>query len=417
MHFPRFRLFGVFAVLYALFLASYACAQVTPLEPGHPNYYPGTPLNFIAKQPRPGTFYYNDFNRYQYLYFTPNFPITRKEVAFFGYFDGSLSNSDFSGQAIIGNQRGVIENLVPGTNPNAGGDGADPEQTVTVPYPDSALGTADLRVIERAFGKTGTVSAFTFAISTVGYKDVQLSFDLTIFVQEASANYRFRASPDGGLTWTYIDEASLTNLPAFIWFNGSSAGNPQFFVDFSDHPEFDNNPDFVFQIDKIPNPETGHETNTKGEVGVWPLSLGFDRLNLTGTALPPTATPLQQWRQSHFGGPDATGTAANDADPDGDGLPNLLEYALGGLPLDATSAPRPAVAVAGGKLQLSFVRVADPALLYEVKVSNDLADTGAWPGIWSSTGAQNTGGLVTVDDIVALTDQPRRFLRLQVSTP
>jgi|GEM_PF-6429953 len=42
-----------------------------------------------------------------------------------------------------------------------------------------------------------------------------------------------------------------------------------------------------------------------------------------------TPSPLDTWRLASFGSYDATGTAANDADPDGDRLPNLMEYVMG----------------------------------------------------------------------------------------
>lgn len=48
--------------------------------------------------------------------------------------------------------------------------------------------------------------------------------------------------------------------------------------------------------------------------------------------------PLQVWRQQNFGSISPTVTSANAADPDGDGMNNLLEYALGGDP-NAADAP------------------------------------------------------------------------------
>ncbi len=64
-----------------------------------------------------------------------------------------------------------------------------------------------------------------------------------------------------------------------------------------------------------------------------------------------------------------------------------------------------------GYLMLSFARVADPALLYEVQASEDLA---AWAAFWSSTGAGNTAGPVTVTDIKPIGAYSRRFLRISV---
>ncbi|HWB07271.1 MAG TPA: choice-of-anchor D domain-containing protein [Verrucomicrobiales bacterium] len=45
--------------------------------------------------------------------------------------------------------------------------------------------------------------------------------------------------------------------------------------------------------------------------------------------------PLETWRLAHFHTPDATGDAANDADPDKDGLTNLAEFAFGLSPVDS----------------------------------------------------------------------------------
>lgn len=46
-------------------------------------------------------------------------------------------------------------------------------------------------------------------------------------------------------------------------------------------------------------------------------------------------TPLAAWRLQHFGTLSALGEAADEADPDGDGLSNLEEHALGSDPLKA----------------------------------------------------------------------------------
>lgn len=97
------------------------------------------------------------------------------------------------------------------------------------------------------------------------------------------------------------------------------------------------------------------------------------------------------------------------ADPDADGITNLLEYALGTDP--RTPAPSAAHTTAvNGRLQFTFHRaVAD--LDYEVLGSSDLV-------IWSviATNPGTVGEQVTVPDAVKLTESPRRFLRLRVTT-
>jgi autotransporter-associated beta strand protein len=104
--------------------------------------------------------------------------------------------------------------------------------------------------------------------------------------------------------------------------------------------------------------------------------------------------------------------SAADADPDADGLPNLLEYALATDPLAASAGPVLGTTGTGPRfLTLSFARVADAALTYTVEASTDLA---GWAPIWTSTGAQNIAGPVTVTDPAAVGATPRRFLRLSV---
>lgn len=125
----------------------------------------------------------------------------------------------------------------------------------------------------------------------------------------------------------------------------------------------------------------------------------------------PPADLYETWKTSNA----LTGNDALDnADPDGDGIPNLLEYALGTVPNSSASRPNVESQISALKLQMTFGRVADPALTYEVWVSTDLVDWGSAP-VWSSSGSENTPGEVTFTDSVNITETPRRFLRLRVT--
>ncbi len=135
-------------------------------------------------------------------------------------------------------------------------------------------------------------------------------------------------------------------------------------------------------------------------------------------AAPAPADAYQGWLSTRFSevqlsDPLVGGSAA---DPDADGLPNLLEYALGGDPLDPLSAPVPACELpVGAALTLSFERVADPALVYTVEASDDLV---AWEEVFVSTGAANAAGPVFVSDAVMHgAAHPRRFFRLLIARP
>lgn len=102
------------------------------------------------------------------------------------------------------------------------------------------------------------------------------------------------------------------------------------------------------------------------------------------------------------------------ADPDTDGLPNLIEYALGAEPrLPDASAFAPTLLPGSATPTLRFGRVADPLLTYRVESSANLA---SWSVIGTSTGAQNLAGPAEFADPAPLSpESPRRFLRLQVT--
>ncbi|MEN9841090.1 MAG: hypothetical protein RL376_890, partial [Verrucomicrobiota bacterium] len=125
-------------------------------------------------------------------------------------------------------------------------------------------------------------------------------------------------------------------------------------------------------------------------------------------------TPLDSWRLATFGTDANTGPAADLADPDTDGLPNLLEYAFGTSPGSAASSAAPAVSLLPAptsKLQLSFLR-ARSDLTYTVETSSDLLN---WSAIATNPGAVSPTIPVTVTDVA--TPAPRRFLRLRVTAP
>lgn len=121
-----------------------------------------------------------------------------------------------------------------------------------------------------------------------------------------------------------------------------------------------------------------------------------------------------------------------DADPDGDMLGNLFEYAFGRNPRLADSAgAAPVVTLTGGnRLQLAFRRVPVATdLIYTVEASTNMT---TWTPIARSTGGastQNLGGalaigetgtspvLVTVEDSVSLAGPMSRLLRLTVTRP
>lgn len=118
-------------------------------------------------------------------------------------------------------------------------------------------------------------------------------------------------------------------------------------------------------------------------------------------------TPLQVWRQAAFG---SSSSSSDLLDADGDGVSNLLEYALGTNPSSAASVSTPSLQSTGTNLQLSFTRLSDPYLTYTVQGSSDLL---SWSDVWSGSGV---AGPITVTDTAGLAVNPRRFLRLRVTS-
>jgi hypothetical protein len=103
--------------------------------------------------------------------------------------------------------------------------------------------------------------------------------------------------------------------------------------------------------------------------------------------------------------------AAVTADPDGDGIANLLEYALGGDPLIPNSASLPQISVDNTYMTITFLRLRSD-IDYRIEASDDLVN---WSVIAENPGS--VGSWVTVDDVIPIAEAHRRFLRLEVVLP
>lgn len=103
-------------------------------------------------------------------------------------------------------------------------------------------------------------------------------------------------------------------------------------------------------------------------------------------------------------------------DPDGDGLPNLLEYALGSLPGEPSSKALPGAGttrVAGqSRLTIAFTPAQTAGLRYIIEASSDLSD---WSEQSDITTLLEEGQRYIHTDSANLATTQRRFLRLRVS--
>lgn len=153
----------------------------------------------------------------------------------------------------------------------------------------------------------------------------------------------------------------------------------------------------------------------------------------------PSANGYYAWRENNF--PDHDPLSTPLADRDGDGISNLIEYALGSSPLSGSANNGPSAlpqaliaspeALLNGRLTLQ-VELPDPAasdLIHVVEAASSL--TGTWTPLATKVGTGtwiwNPGGtsrivlgtpasgriIVKIGDSVAISAGTRRFLRLK----
>jgi hypothetical protein len=131
-------------------------------------------------------------------------------------------------------------------------------------------------------------------------------------------------------------------------------------------------------------------------------------------------TPRATWRQTHFGTAQNSGNAADTADPDHDGIINILEYAFDTDP-NVPNANPISFAVMGNHLTVTFKRThpAPTDISYTPQVANDLA-SGIWhsgPNFTSQTVTNNGDGTetVVVTDNTAIGSAPAHYLRILIA--
>jgi alpha-L-fucosidase len=120
-------------------------------------------------------------------------------------------------------------------------------------------------------------------------------------------------------------------------------------------------------------------------------------------------SPVMTWRQQYFGTSDNSGTAADNADPDGDGWTNAQEFAAGTDPNDRTSRLKIGqVQSSGSGMVVSFPTTSGKT--YRVEYSTSL-QSGSWTSVQDNIAG--TGSVVQVTDSGAV-GQTKRFYRIVV---
>jgi hypothetical protein len=123
--------------------------------------------------------------------------------------------------------------------------------------------------------------------------------------------------------------------------------------------------------------------------------------------------PSFNWKTFHFGNNATNAAAAGDfADPDGDGMVNLLEYALGSDPLIAGAGNSVSAAVIGGHAQVSFNRNASATdLTYVLEASSDLS---TWTPVMIYTNPSGWTGAASATEAPPSALPPDQTLRVTI---
>lgn len=132
------------------------------------------------------------------------------------------------------------------------------------------------------------------------------------------------------------------------------------------------------------------------------------------------ATGLAGWRLATFGSATASGSTADDADPDKDGVVNLVEYATGQNPSASTTLSTPLIPVSGTTIEFYYPRSVAAVAAgtgFVVEWSDTLAS-----GSWSAAGVtqqvlSDNGTLQQVKATLPAGTNSKRFVRLRVVAP
>ncbi|BCU76447.1 CotH kinase family protein [Luteolibacter sp. LG18] len=236
-------------------------------------------------------------------------------------------------------------------------------------------------------------SSLTFALPTTGYSNIVAAVEV------------FRSGSGAGTqSWSYTTDG--TNYTSYGTVTVSSTAPAIAEFDFRAISAASNNPKFGLKVT--------FSAGAGGTVG----NNRFDNFTVTGYPIPGT---YANWITTAFDSSQQASTAVSgtDADADGDGRSNFMEFALASLPLSKDLADVKFAWSQDGATRypgLKFKRpVGISGALYELRASTDMITWNTVSTTPASTTALGNGNEEVVIRDIQTDAQPKRFLRLRVT--
>jgi hypothetical protein len=150
-------------------------------------------------------------------------------------------------------------------------------------------------------------------------------------------------------------------------------------------------------------------------VGTWSGDIVLSGGGASAVALPMAASTVsptfQTWQAAYFQPGEFVTIGAPGYDAEGDGIPNLLEYALNLHPREPSVTGLPALGADAGSISLTYRKdPTKPDVGWQVEVSTDLV---GWDPV-GDTLVGTEGAIEIRRATVSTSDRPKKFLRLKV---